>query len=252
MQVPSPLDLAGKDVTLEFSAATGEEDFASAQSLKHWESSVSNASFRTAPEPAASSSLTRLPTPRGQAITESRERWSGQRDDLINASAYPRPANPAPPTGARFASPPPAQNGRHLQRIPSPQRQHSGRTIAASGHAAPQYPGEPPIAQHAGAANANLPARYTNLRTGTGGVPGRRSGSARMTPPASPYANPSGSPLGARGGPMSSGNLSGPLSGRGIFPAYDGMLSARGMQSTDNFSKSVEMTPGTNPPFHVL
>ena len=234
LQVPSPLDVAGRDVTLEFSTATGSEEYASAQTLKHWDSSLSGASYRTAPDAlTASNSLTRLPTPRGQAISESRERWSGARDDLINASAYPRPANPG--AGARFPSPPP---GQQLQRLPSPQR-NSGRGLSGGTIPAPYL--------DASGANANLPARYANLRTNGSS----RRGSARMTPPASPYANPSDprSPHGRGADPMSTGNLSGPLSGpamsgRGLFPAYDGMLSAH-MQSGENPSKSIDMMPGT-------
>lgn len=189
----------------------------------------------TIPEPSASRSLTRLPTPRSRSITESRERRSGQRDELINASAYPRPVINA------SASPPSTQNGQQLQQFPSPQRPHSSRTIAASRHAAPQSPADPPVAQYAGP-NANLPARCANLC------------SARMSPPASPYATfpDPRSPVAARGGPMSSGNLSGTLSGRGLFPAYDGMLSSHGMQSLDNPSKSVDTMPGIIPPMHTF
>lgn len=232
LQVPSPLDAAARDVTLELSG-TGSEEYASAQTLKHWDSCVSGASYRTAQEQlTASNSLTRLPTPRGQAISESRERWSGARDDLINAGTYPRPANPAPVGGTHIPNPPPGQQ--QLQRLPSPHR-NSGRGLGAGTIPAPYMDGT----------NANLPARYANLRTNSS-----RRGSARMTPPASPYANPSDprSPHGRGADPMSTGNLSGPLSGRamsgrGLFPAYDGMLAGH-MQSGENPSKSIEMMPG--------
>lgn len=228
------MDVSGKDVTLEFTTADAKEG-SSAQSLKHWDSNLSvSGSFRTAQEPA-SRSLTKLATPRGHAISESRDRSSGPADDMIGAAPYQaRPANP--PGAIRYASPPPP--GQQLNRMNSPQRPHSGRGTAPASYG-------DVVSQHA-AAGANLPARYANLRTG---VSRQRSGSSRMTPPQSPYANgnpsESRSPHGAiRGGPMSSGNLSGPLSGRGLFPTYDGIISGR-----ENPSKSVEMIPGILLPF---
>lgn len=209
MQIPSPLDPCTKDVTLELSGADPVYNNSACTSLSVMERRG------------------RQHTTRAQAVSESTEQRNGKKEELINA----RPGNPTQPA-IRYASPPPPA-GQALQRIPSPQRNHSGRNITSYTDS-----GMPPQP-------ANLPARYANLRTGNSA---RRSGSTRMTPPASPYANPSDprSPhAGVRGGPMSSGNLSGPLSGRGMFPAYDALLNAH-LQSGENPSKSLEMIPGAH------
>jgi hypothetical protein len=125
---------------------------------------------------------------------------------------------------------------------------------AGSGHSAPPFAGmHDQLAIPAGS-NTNVHLPYEDLH---GSVSGTAIWICTHDPPASPYSNPRslhGYPI-SRGAPLSPGNLSGPLSGRGFFPAYNGVLSAQNY-SVDGPSRSVEMMPGSAllvwPPLEIL